>query len=88
MFLFIFIYLIIFDQERNNFVRHTLADAIHNTACTSSVIIRNNVVEFAGDDGVAVVSYLDDKCLVTNITAYNNSVIMNTIITINDQFIN
>ena len=61
----------------NNTIRNTLADAIHMTDKASYITVENNRIEYAGDDGIAVVSYRRDGGLVKNITARNNVILSN-----------
>ena len=56
----------------NNHVMDTLADAIHMTDRSSHITVAGNLIERAGDDGIAVVSYRHDGGLVHNIAARNN----------------
>jgi hypothetical protein len=58
----------------NNTVRNTLADSIHMTDRASYITVENNLIEYSGDDGIAVVSYKSDGGRVNNITARNNVV--------------
>jgi len=58
----------------NNTVRNTLADSIHMTGGASQILVENNLIEYSGDDGIAVVSYKSDGARVNNITARNNVV--------------
>jgi hypothetical protein len=64
-------------QITNNKVRNTLADAIHMTDRSNFITVENNLVEYAGDDGVAVVSYQDNGSAVHDITARNNRILNN-----------
>lgn len=56
----------------DNIVRDTFADAIHLTAKSARLQVLRNVIERAGDDGVAVVSYQKDGGMVTEVTARLN----------------
>lgn len=58
----------------NNVVRNTLSDSIHITGMASYITIENNLVEYSGDDGIAVVSYMSESGRVNNVTARNNVV--------------
>jgi hypothetical protein len=58
----------------NNVVRNTLSDGIHITGVASHILVEANLVEYTGDDGIAVVSYWRDPGRVNNITARNNIV--------------
>jgi hypothetical protein len=58
----------------NNVVRNTLSDSIHITGAASYITIDNNLVEYSGDDGIAVVSYMSETGRVNNVTATNNVV--------------
>jgi hypothetical protein len=60
-----------------NNIKDTLADSIHMTDKASYITLENNHIENAGDDGIAVVSYVYDGGLVNQITARNN-VILNS----------
>ncbi|MBK0391678.1 right-handed parallel beta-helix repeat-containing protein [Ramlibacter algicola] len=57
-----------------NVVRNTLSDGIHLTAGASEILVEDNLVEFSGDDGIAVVSYRADPVPVSHITARGNVV--------------
>lgn len=57
---------------RHNTIRNTLADTIHNTDGCHHLLMEGNLIENAGDDGIAVVSYQSDGTRVNNITARNN----------------
>jgi parallel beta-helix repeat protein len=59
---------------RNNTVSQTLADAIHITDASRDVVVTNNTVRNAGDDLIAVVSYLKDPAPCRNITIAGNDV--------------
>jgi len=61
----------------NNVIRNSLSDSIHMTDGASHIVVENNHIEFSGDDGIAVVSYLVDAVRVNNITARNNVVLKN-----------
>jgi polygalacturonase len=61
----------------NSTIKNTLADAIHMTDKASYITLENNRIEYAGDDGIAVVSYRRDGGLVKNITARNNVIVSN-----------
>lgn len=61
----------------DNIVRSTLSDGIHLTDGASHVLVEGNLVEQAGDDGIAVVSYWSDALPVSHITARNNVVRQN-----------
>ena len=56
---------------------NTLSDSIHITDKASYITLQNNHVENSGDDGIAVVSYLNDGDYVSNITAIDNVVLNN-----------
>ncbi|NPC57475.1 right-handed parallel beta-helix repeat-containing protein [Caenimonas soli] len=58
----------------NNVVRNTLSDGIHITGVASHILVEANLVEYTGDDGIAVVSYRSDAGRVNNVTARNNVV--------------
>jgi hypothetical protein len=58
----------------NTSVSNTLADSIHMTGGASYIVVENNHVQNSGDDGIAVVSYLEDNTPTSNITAMNNEV--------------
>lgn len=45
---------------RDSRVEGTLADGVHMTSGSTGVVVRDNVIRDTGDDGIAVVSYLDD----------------------------
>lgn len=45
----------------DNTVRDTLADGIHTTGSSTNVTVAGNIVSRTGDDGIAVVSYQDDR---------------------------
>jgi Pectate lyase superfamily protein len=61
----------------NSVLRNTLADSIHLTDGVSDVLVENNLIENAGDDGIAVVSYQRDGSRVSDITVRNNVVLNN-----------
>jgi parallel beta-helix repeat protein len=63
---------------RNNNVSQTLADAIHITDATEDILVTNNTVRDAGDDLIAVVSYLVDPARCKNITIVGNDVARQT----------
>ena len=63
---------------RNNNVSQTLADAIHITDATEDILVTNNTVRDAGDDFIAVVSYLVDPARCKNITIVGNDVARQT----------
>ncbi|MGH9959731.1 MAG: right-handed parallel beta-helix repeat-containing protein, partial [Pyrinomonadaceae bacterium] len=58
----------------NNRVLDTLADAIHFTDKSHDIIAANNYVRGAGDDMVAIVSYLSDGAQVRNVLVQDNVV--------------
>jgi hypothetical protein len=58
----------------NNVIRNTLSDSIHLTGGASNILVESNLIEYSGDDGIAVVSYMKDPVRVNNITARNNVV--------------
>lgn len=58
----------------NNTIRNSLADSIHMSDGASDITVERNVIENSGDDGIAVVSYLDNPVAVNNITARNNAI--------------
>lgn len=57
-----------------NTVRATLADGIHTTYGATNVLVQNNTVTGTGDDLIAVVSYLGDGRLSSNVLIDHNSV--------------
>ncbi|WP_260436111.1 right-handed parallel beta-helix repeat-containing protein [Burkholderia sp. Bp9143] len=57
-----------------NTVRATLADGIHTTYGSTNVLVRNNTVTGTGDDLIAVVSYLGDGRLSSNVLIDSNAV--------------
>lgn len=57
-----------------NTVRATLADGIHTTYGSTNVLVQNNTVTGTGDDLIAVVSYLGDGRLSSNMLIDHNSV--------------
>jgi hypothetical protein len=57
-----------------NTVRATLADGIHTTYGSTNVLVQNNTVTGTGDDLIAVVSYLGDGGLSSNVLIDHNSV--------------
>ncbi|QQJ96304.1 right-handed parallel beta-helix repeat-containing protein [Burkholderia ambifaria] len=57
-----------------NTVRATLADGIHTTYGSINVLVQNNTVTGTGDDLIAVVSYLGDGRLSSNVLIDHNSV--------------
>ena len=64
---------------RDNNVSQTLADAIHITDATEDILVTNNTVRDAGDDLIAVVSYLAvDPRRCKNITIVGNDVARQT----------
>ena len=63
---------------RNNNVSQTLADAIHITDASENILVTNNTVRDAGDDMIAVVSYLKDPKRCKNITIVGNDVARQT----------
>jgi parallel beta-helix repeat protein len=63
---------------RDNNVSQTLADAIHITDATEDILVTNNTVRDAGDDLIAVVSYLVDPRRCKNITIVGNDVARQT----------
>jgi hypothetical protein len=58
-------------------ITNTLSDSIHLTDKASYITLENNHIEYSGDDGIAVVSYLYDGDYVSNITATDNVVLNN-----------
>jgi len=58
----------------NNVIRNSLSDSIHMTDGASYITVENNLIEYSGDDGIAVVSYKYDGARVNHITARNNVV--------------
>ncbi len=56
-----------------NEVRNTLADGIHSTFGARRGAVLGNVVEHPGDDCVAVVSYLADGAVVSNVLEEGNT---------------
>ncbi len=60
---------------RNNEVRDTMADGIHNTGRSHHGLIVGNVVENVDDDGIAVVSYVNDTNITHHIQIAGNHVI-------------
>ncbi len=57
-----------------NTVRDTLADGIHTTYGSTNVLVQNNTVTGTGDDLIAVVSYLGDGRLSSNVLIDHNTV--------------
>lgn len=57
-----------------NTVRATLADGIHTTYGSTNVLVQNNTVTGTGDDLIAVVSYLGDGRLSSNVLIDHNAV--------------
>ncbi|WP_175691621.1 right-handed parallel beta-helix repeat-containing protein [Burkholderia anthina] len=57
-----------------NTVRATLADGIHTTHGSTNVLVQNNTVTGTGDDLIAVVSYLRDGRLSSNVLIDRNAV--------------
>lgn len=57
-----------------NTVRATLADGIHTTYGANDVLVQNNTVTGTGDDLIAVVSYLGDGRLSSNVLIDRNAV--------------
>ena len=41
---------------QNSIVKRTLADGIHMTSGSSDILVRRNLSQATGDDGIAVVS--------------------------------
>ncbi len=60
-----------------NRITGTLADAIHNTDCTSDMLIEDNTIERPGDDGIACVSYQGQGGYVERVTARRNRISAN-----------
>jgi len=58
-------------------MRGTMADAIHLTGQCHHIVVERNRIEFAGDDGIAVVSYRNDGDVCHDITARDNRVTFN-----------
>lgn len=59
-------------QILDNLIENTLADGIHNTAGSSNGLVKGNTLNKVGDDGVAVVSYVQDGDYTHDITITNN----------------
>ncbi len=57
-----------------NTVHATLADGIHTTNGSINVLVQNNTVTATGDDLIAVVSYLGDGRLSSNVLIDHNAV--------------
>ncbi|WP_322026703.1 right-handed parallel beta-helix repeat-containing protein [Burkholderia sp. BCC1977] len=57
-----------------NTVRTTLADGIHTTYGSTNVLVQGNTVTGTGDDLIAVVSYLGDGRLSSNVRIDHNTV--------------
>ncbi|WP_338638395.1 right-handed parallel beta-helix repeat-containing protein [Burkholderia pyrrocinia] len=57
-----------------NTVRATLADGIHTTYGSTNVLVQNNTVTGAGDDLIAVVSYVSDGRVNSNVLIDHNAV--------------
>jgi polygalacturonase len=59
----------------NNHLLYTAADAIHITGGSQNIAVEGNRIEFAGDDGIAVVNYgeaVRNRILIKNNTILNN----------------
>lgn len=61
----------------DNTVLNTKADAIHSTGASAYGAIYNNITDANGDDGIAVVSYLNDSGKSHHIRIFNNSILGN-----------
>ncbi|WP_239511320.1 right-handed parallel beta-helix repeat-containing protein [Burkholderia sp. JP2-270] len=57
-----------------NTVRATLADGIHTTYGSTNVLVQNNTVTGTGDDLIAVVSYVGDGHVNSNVLIDHNAV--------------
>ncbi|MGT0245367.1 right-handed parallel beta-helix repeat-containing protein [Burkholderia pyrrocinia] len=57
-----------------NTVRATLADGIHTTYGSTNVLVQNNTVTGTGDDLIAVVSYVGDGRVNSNVLIDHNAV--------------
>lgn len=57
-----------------NWVSNTTSDGIHLTHGAANITVSNNRVRHAGDDMIAVVSYVDDGAACSNIMITNNDV--------------
>lgn len=57
-----------------NDVRDTLADGIHTTYGSRNVLVQDNTVTGTGDDLIAVVSYIPDGAISSNVLIRNNNV--------------
>lgn len=55
-----------------NIVKDTLADAIHMTGASHGLHVEGNLVENAGDDGIAVVSYKDQGARTRDVVGRHN----------------
>jgi len=60
-----------------NTISNTLSDSIHLADKASYITIENNHISNAGDDGIAIVSSIDEGGLVDHVTARNNVVTNN-----------
>ncbi|KVE30804.1 right-handed parallel beta-helix repeat-containing protein [Burkholderia sp. TSV86] len=60
-----------------NTVQDTLADGIHTTYGSRNVLVRDNTVKNTGDDMVAVVSYIPDGKMCSNVLIQNNKLLGN-----------
>ncbi|AOK31986.1 MULTISPECIES: right-handed parallel beta-helix repeat-containing protein [Burkholderia] len=60
-----------------NTVQDTLADGIHTTHGSRNVLVRDNTVKNTGDDMVAVVSYIPDGKMCSNVLIQNNKLLGN-----------
>lgn len=58
----------------NNRVIGTLSDSIHITGGASFITVTGNIVQASGDDGIAVVSYVNDGAMSHDVTARGNTV--------------
>ncbi|MBU3023747.1 right-handed parallel beta-helix repeat-containing protein [Aestuariibacter sp. A3R04] len=65
-------------QIHDNVVLETKADAIHTTGASAYGLIYNNITDNSGDDGIAVISYINPKGVSHNIKIFNNNILGNS----------
>lgn len=68
----IFVYNSSFGRITNNIIYNTLADGIHITNKSKNINVYGNKIYNSGDDQIAVVSYIGNGDLCSNIDIYNN----------------
>lgn len=64
-------------QIHDNTIIKTRADAIHSTGASAYGAIFNNITMGNGDDGIAVVSYINSKGNTHHIRIFNNNILGN-----------